>query len=79
MVFAQTLLPEGSRRRPTGGVPKSVPATLARAPPTWQGLPPDARSKKGLVVDETEMAKVERYLRRTFAKPTRSVWWDGRK
>jgi hypothetical protein len=41
------------------------PRGLVRVPLSWQGH--RSITKKGLLVEKTEMAKVERYLRRTFA------------
>ena len=45
---------------------ESEPLGLARVPLSWQAQP-SLRTEKGTLVDKTEMAKVERYLRQTFA------------
>jgi hypothetical protein len=41
-------------------------AALARPALPWQALPPET-SREAISVDKSELAKVERYLRRTFS------------
>jgi hypothetical protein len=56
---------DGSELLLHGGDLTLEPAALAGAAGAWQGQP--VRTRKGFGVDKTEMAKVERYLRQTFA------------